>query len=190
MATPRIHFTLGSHVRFLSLDFLCTGVDYGLVLLPPFIDIDAISEALSNLRQCTDEGQALESDWPGSSQGRSMQASKPHDHGKACGQSSTTVHLNPSAGEIPADLPTHHAQLSRKSSRLPRELLAPAPTKTIAVGQAPTSLGSMTRGLYIISSASATTSSMAVTPTTVATSSHGHDVRRQRLRTASTCHDR
>jgi hypothetical protein len=39
-----------------------------------------------------------------------MQAGKTHDHGKARGQSSTTVHLNLSAGEIPADLSTHHAQ--------------------------------------------------------------------------------
>jgi hypothetical protein len=56
MATPCIRFTIGSHVQFGSLDFLCTGVDYDLVLLPPSVDIDAISEALSNLRLCTDEG--------------------------------------------------------------------------------------------------------------------------------------
>jgi hypothetical protein len=56
MATPRIRFNLGSHVRFGSLDFLCTGVDYDLVLLPSSVDIGAISEALSNLRLCTDEG--------------------------------------------------------------------------------------------------------------------------------------
>jgi hypothetical protein len=36
---------------------------------------------------------------------------------------------------------------------------------------------------------STTTSSTAVTPTTVATSSRGHDVGRQRLRSTSTCHD-
>jgi hypothetical protein len=110
MATPRIRFTLGFHIRFGSLDFLCTGVDYDLVLLPPSVDIDAISKALSNLHLCIDEGHALENDWPRSSQGRSTQASKPHDHGKARGQSSSIVHLNPSAGEIPADMPTHHAQ--------------------------------------------------------------------------------
>jgi hypothetical protein len=32
------------------------GVDYDLVLLPPSIDIDAISEALSSLHLGTDEG--------------------------------------------------------------------------------------------------------------------------------------
>jgi hypothetical protein len=37
---------------------------------PPSIDIDAISEALSNLCLGTGEGQALENDCPGSSQGR------------------------------------------------------------------------------------------------------------------------
>jgi hypothetical protein len=62
MATPRILFTLGSDVRFGSLDFLCTGVDYDLILLPPSVDIDSISEALSNLRLCIGEGQALEND--------------------------------------------------------------------------------------------------------------------------------
>jgi hypothetical protein len=85
-------------------------VDYDLVLLPPSVDIDAIFEALSNLRLCADEGQTLENDWSGSSQGRSTHAGKPHNHGKAHGQSSTTVHLNPSVGEIPTDLLTHHVQ--------------------------------------------------------------------------------
>jgi hypothetical protein len=85
MANPRICFNLGSHVRFDCLDFLCTGVDYDLVLLPPSVDIDAISEALSNLRLCADEGQTLENDWSGSSQGRSTHAGKPHNHGKAHG---------------------------------------------------------------------------------------------------------
>jgi hypothetical protein len=67
MAIPHIRFALGSHIRFGGLDFPYTGVDYDLVLLPPSVDIDAISKALSSLRQCTDEGQALENDWPGSS---------------------------------------------------------------------------------------------------------------------------
>jgi hypothetical protein len=58
MANPRIRFNLGSHVRFGNLDFICTGVDYELVLLPPNIDINAISEALSNLHLGTNEGQA------------------------------------------------------------------------------------------------------------------------------------
>jgi hypothetical protein len=74
MANPRIHFTLGSHVRFGNLDFLCTGVDYDLVFLPPSVDIDAISEALSNLRLDIDEGQDLENDYLGSSQGKMTQA--------------------------------------------------------------------------------------------------------------------
>jgi hypothetical protein len=108
MANPRICFTLGSNVQFGNLDFLCMGVDYDLVL-PPSIDIDVISKALSNLHLCTNEGQALENDCPGSSHGRSTQADKPHDHGRTRGQSSTTIHLNPSAGEISTDLLTHHA---------------------------------------------------------------------------------
>jgi hypothetical protein len=83
MATPRIRFTLGSHIWFSSLDFLCTGVDYDLVLLPPADDIDAISEALSSLHLYTDEGQAPENDWPGSSRGRSMWAGKLHSRGKS-----------------------------------------------------------------------------------------------------------
>jgi hypothetical protein len=56
MANPHIRFTLGFHIRFGNLDFICMGVDYDLVLLPPSIDIDAISEALSNLCLGTDEG--------------------------------------------------------------------------------------------------------------------------------------
>jgi hypothetical protein len=56
MATPCIRFALGPHIRFGSLDFLYIGVDYDLVLLPPFVDIDAISKALSSLHLYTDEG--------------------------------------------------------------------------------------------------------------------------------------
>jgi hypothetical protein len=56
MANPRIRFTLGSHVWFRNLDFICTGVDYDLVLLPPDVDVDAISKALSGLCLVTDEG--------------------------------------------------------------------------------------------------------------------------------------
>jgi hypothetical protein len=85
MANPCIRFTLGSHVQFGNLDFSCIGVDYNLVHLPPFVDIDAISEALSNLRLGTNEGQALENDCPGGSQGKTMPAGKPHDHGRAHG---------------------------------------------------------------------------------------------------------
>jgi hypothetical protein len=83
MAIPHIRFALGSHIRFGSLDFLCTGVDYDLVLLPPFVDIDAISKALSSIRLYIDEGQAPEGDWPGSSCDRSTRAGKLHDHEKA-----------------------------------------------------------------------------------------------------------
>jgi hypothetical protein len=56
MANPHILLALGSHVRFRNLDFIYTGVDYDLVLLYPNVDIDAISEALSNLRLGTDKG--------------------------------------------------------------------------------------------------------------------------------------
>jgi hypothetical protein len=93
---PRIRFALGSHIQFGSLDFLCIGVDYDLVLLPPSVDIDVIYEALSSLRLYTDEGQAPEGDWPGSSRDRSMWPGKPHGHEKARGQSLTTFYLNPS----------------------------------------------------------------------------------------------
>jgi hypothetical protein len=34
MADHRVRFTLGSHIRFGSLDFLYMGVDHDLVLLP------------------------------------------------------------------------------------------------------------------------------------------------------------
>jgi hypothetical protein len=81
-------------------------------------------------------------------------------------------------------------RLSRKSSQPPRRPMALALMKTMVVGPTLTSLGSMTRGLYVASSASATTSLMAATPTMAATSLHGHDTRRQRLHTTSTRHDR
>jgi hypothetical protein len=110
MANPRIRFNLGCHVRFGNLDFISTGVDYDLVLLTPDVDIDAIFEALSNLRLGMDEGQALENNCLGGSQGQTTLAGKPHDHGRARGQSSTTIRFDPSAGEILADLLTHHAQ--------------------------------------------------------------------------------
>jgi hypothetical protein len=81
MANPRIRFTLGSHVWFGNLDFICTGVDYDLVLLPPDVNVDAISKALSGLCLVTDEGQALENDHPGGSQSGTRLTGKPHDHG-------------------------------------------------------------------------------------------------------------
>jgi hypothetical protein len=65
MANPHIRFTLDSHVRFDNLDLISTGVGYNLVLLPPSVDIDAISEALSIHRLGMDEGQALENNCPG-----------------------------------------------------------------------------------------------------------------------------
>jgi hypothetical protein len=85
MANPLICFALGSHVRFGNLDFICTGVDYDLVLLSPDVDIDAISEALSNLRLGTGGGQAPENDRLGGSQGQMTPAGKPYDHGRGCG---------------------------------------------------------------------------------------------------------
>jgi hypothetical protein len=110
MANPRIRFALSSHVWFRNLDFIYTGVDYDLVLLPPNVDIDAISEALSNLRLGTNEGQAPENDYPGGSEGQTVPVGKPHDHERARGQSLTAIRFDPSMREIPADLPTHHAQ--------------------------------------------------------------------------------
>jgi hypothetical protein len=64
MANPCIRVTLGSYVQFGNLDFLYTGVDYDLVLLPASVDINSISEALSNLHLGVDEGQALKNSWP------------------------------------------------------------------------------------------------------------------------------
>jgi hypothetical protein len=43
MADHHVHFTLGSHIWFGSLDFLYTGVDHDLVLLPPSVSIDHAS---------------------------------------------------------------------------------------------------------------------------------------------------
>jgi hypothetical protein len=126
----------------------------------------------------------------GSSQGKTMQAGKPHDHGKARGQSSTTVCLDPSAGEIPTDLPTHHAQAIMEVLATTEIASAQAPMRTTAVRPALTSPGSMTRGLYVVSSIFATVSSMTVTPMTAAMSSHGHNAEGRRLRTASTHHNR
>jgi hypothetical protein len=42
MASHHTRFTLGSHIRFGSLDFLCTGVDHDLVLLPPSVPVDHV----------------------------------------------------------------------------------------------------------------------------------------------------
>jgi hypothetical protein len=39
-----------------------------------------------------------------------MPTDKPHDHERTHGQSSTAIHFDPSVGEIPIDLLTHHAQ--------------------------------------------------------------------------------
>jgi hypothetical protein len=54
-------------------------------LLPPNIDIDAISEALSDLHLGTNEGQAPENGRPGSSQGQMTPTDKPQDHGRTRG---------------------------------------------------------------------------------------------------------
>jgi hypothetical protein len=43
MASHRTRFTLGSHIRFGCLDFLCTAVDHDLVLLPPSVSIDHVA---------------------------------------------------------------------------------------------------------------------------------------------------
>jgi hypothetical protein len=40
MADHRVRFTLGSHIQFGSLDFLCMGVDHDMVQLPPSMSID------------------------------------------------------------------------------------------------------------------------------------------------------
>jgi hypothetical protein len=43
MADHRVRFTLGSHIWFGSLDFLCMGVDHDLIQLPPSVSIDHVS---------------------------------------------------------------------------------------------------------------------------------------------------
>jgi hypothetical protein len=43
MADHRVRFTLDSHIRFGSLDFLCMGVHHDLVLLPPSVPLDSAS---------------------------------------------------------------------------------------------------------------------------------------------------
>jgi hypothetical protein len=50
MADHRVRFTLGSHIRFGSMDFLCTGVDHDLVLLPPSMSVDPASPLGSDER--------------------------------------------------------------------------------------------------------------------------------------------
>jgi hypothetical protein len=48
MADHHVHFTLGSHVWFGSLDFLYMGVDHDLVLVSPFVPVDWASFLGSN----------------------------------------------------------------------------------------------------------------------------------------------
>jgi hypothetical protein len=43
MGSHRTRFTLGSHIQFGSLDFLYTGVDHDLVLLPPSVPVDHVA---------------------------------------------------------------------------------------------------------------------------------------------------
>lgn len=45
MASHRIHFALGSYIQFGSLDFLCTRMEYDLVLLPPSVPVDRVTGA-------------------------------------------------------------------------------------------------------------------------------------------------
>jgi hypothetical protein len=85
MANPHNGFTLGSHVWFGNQDFICTRVDYDLVLLPPSIDIDAIFEAPSSLCLGRDEGQAPKNDYLRGSQGQTMPVGKPCDYRRARG---------------------------------------------------------------------------------------------------------
>jgi hypothetical protein len=64
MANHRIRFTLGSRIWFESLDFLCTGVDYDLVLLPPFMPVDLASspgfdERVGDLEPIGVEGECI-----------------------------------------------------------------------------------------------------------------------------------
>jgi hypothetical protein len=50
MAIHRVRFTLGSHIWFGNLDFLYTGVDHDLVLLPPYMPINLVSPPGSDER--------------------------------------------------------------------------------------------------------------------------------------------
>jgi hypothetical protein len=50
MADHRLGFTLGSHIRFGSLDFLYMGVDHDLVPLPPSMSVDLMSLSGSDER--------------------------------------------------------------------------------------------------------------------------------------------
>jgi hypothetical protein len=50
MDDHRVRFTIGSHIRFGSLYFLCMGVDHDLVLLPPFVPVDPASPLGSDER--------------------------------------------------------------------------------------------------------------------------------------------
>jgi hypothetical protein len=43
MVDHHVCFTLGPHIRFRSLDFLCMGVDHDLVLLPPSMSVNHAS---------------------------------------------------------------------------------------------------------------------------------------------------
>jgi hypothetical protein len=48
MVDRRVRFTLGSHIRFGSLNFLCTGVDHDMLLLPPSVPVDSASPSSSD----------------------------------------------------------------------------------------------------------------------------------------------
>jgi hypothetical protein len=66
MANPHIHFTLGFHIWFGSLDFFCTGVDHDLVRLSPSVPIHyafllGLNERVEGLNPIGVEGESTPS---------------------------------------------------------------------------------------------------------------------------------
>jgi hypothetical protein len=64
MADHHVCFTLGSHIQFGSLDFLHTGVDHDLVLLPSSMLVDPASplgsdERVEDLDPTSTEGECV-----------------------------------------------------------------------------------------------------------------------------------
>jgi hypothetical protein len=64
MADHHVRLALGSHIQFGSLDFLCTGVDHDLVLLPPSMPNNLASslgsdEHIRNLDSTGVEGEGV-----------------------------------------------------------------------------------------------------------------------------------
>jgi hypothetical protein len=139
MANPRIRFTLGSHVQFGILDFLYTGVDYDLVLLPlPLTSTPSLRPCPAFTRtstrgrsQRTIGQEVLEADQCGPVSRTAM--------GKPAASPQlqfTLIHLRE---RFPWIYRLAMCRLLQNSSRPPRWPLAPAPMKTTAVGPAPTS---------------------------------------------------